>query len=236
MTETKNLLQPVKKAMSSNAGEHILNIFKAAASTAPFCGWVASLMSDYIPSSKFRRLENFSKVIAEDVKRLESRLDENLVKTDEFAFVFEQCLLGVSQHYQKEKLEAFRGILINSAMPNSGLSNYEREYFLNLVNSLSVLHIRVLKFLAKPMEYLSENEIAPERIQGGFSQFFRIVIPGIDIKLIESAFGDLYQYGFLNTQKDIFHTMTSSQGLQLLGDRTTELAKKFINFCSVPNV
>ncbi|GAB3309125.1 hypothetical protein GCM10027428_05140 [Haliea atlantica] len=66
--------------------------------------------------------------------------------------------------------------------------------------------------------------------------FFPVAVPGVNVEVIKSAFGDLYQYGFLNTDKSIFSTMTSGQGLELLGrgGRVTELGKKFIQFCSVP--
>ena len=210
-----------------------MNILKAGLTTAPFCGGIASLMSDYIPSSKFQRLEQFAKKIAEDLNKLQDQVDEAKIQTDEFAFLFENCFRGVAENYQKEKLEAFRGILINSAI-GVNLSEDEKEYFLNLVNTLSVLHVRILKFMAKPIEYLKENQIPVESIRGGFSQFFPVAIPGVDVGVIESAFGDLYSYGFVSTDKKIFHTMTSGQGLDLLGNRVTQLGTSFINFCTAP--
>jgi len=233
MEQKKYLLQELKKLPKGSVGEHLINIFKAVAATTPFCGGIASLMSDYIPSSRFKRLEEFAKIIAADVGKLGNRLDENLYEPDEFAFMLEQCFRGVAENYQKEKLDFFRGILINSVI-DTNLSNYEKEYFLNLVNNFSVLHIRILKFLVTPIEYLTENGISQNQIQGGFKSIFRTAIPDVDIKLVETAFGDLYQSGFVSTKKDIFNTMTSGQGLNLLGDRTTDLAKKFIKFCTVP--
>ena len=189
--ETNALVQKIKKSTTSGATEHLVNIFKAGLATAPFCGGIASLMSDYIPSSKFQRLEQFAEKIAEDLNRLQNQVDEAIIQTDEFAFLFENCFRGVAENYQKEKLEAFRGILINSAI-GVNLSEDEKEYFLNLVNTLSVLHVRILKFMSKPIEYLSENKIPVESIRGDFSQFFPVAIPGVDAGVIESAFGDLY--------------------------------------------
>jgi len=230
--EKKNLLHEIKKEASGNIGEHLLKIFKAAAATTPFCGGIASLMSDYIPSGKFQRLEEFAKQIAKDLGELSNRIDEKITQTDDFAFIFEQCFRGVAENYQKEKLEAFRAILINSALAIDYSQN-EKEFFLSLVNRLTVLHIQILKFATKPCEYLEENNIPKEKIQGGFSSFFPIAIPGVSLEVIKSAFSELHQYGLLNTQVDIFHTTTAAQGLQLLGDRSTELAKKFIDFCTL---
>ncbi len=217
----------------TNIWEHLLNIFKAAAATAPYCGGIASLMTDYIPSAKFKRLEAFTKQLTEDIKHLENKLDTKYIKTDEFAFVFERCFRGAAENYQKEKLDAFRGILLNSAIRKDA-SEDEKEYFINLVNSLSALHIRILKFICNPLEYISENNIHREKIQGGFSDFMPIAIPGVELEVIKSAFQDLYQYGLINTDKSIFNTMTSSQGLHLLGNRGATFGNKFIEFCTVP--
>lgn len=218
---------------SKNITEHLINVFKAAAATAPFCGGIASLMSDYIPSSRSKRLEEFAKQIAEDFERLQHKINEDLIKTDEFAFIFERCFRGASENYQKEKLEAFRAILINSAM-DINATEQEKEYFLNLVNSLTVLHIRILRFLSNPIDYLNVNGIPQENIQGGFSQFFPVAIPRVSLEVIKSAFNDLYQYGLINTDKSIFSTMTMSQGLQFLGNYSVEMGKKFIEFCTIP--
>lgn len=234
MKKENKLIQKIKNATASNIVEYLTNIFKAGLGTShPLGAIIASLMGDYIPSKKLKRIEQFATQIANDLQSLENRVNEDMIKTDEFAFVFEQCFKGAAENYQKEKLNAFRGILINSAI-GIDLSDYEKEYFLNLINNLSVLHIRILKFLAKPTEYLNENNISQNQIQGGFKSIFKTAMPDVDTKLVESAFGELHQYGFLNTRKDIFYTMTSGQGLHLLGDRTTDLAKKFINFCTLP--
>lgn len=230
-TLTTNLDQRVK----TSPAEHILNALKAGLATAPFCGGIASLMTDYIPSAKQERLEQFAKRIAQDLEKWQQHVDENVLLTDDFAFMFEKCFRGVSENYQAEKLEAFRGMLVNSAI-GFDASDEEREYFLNMVYSLSVLHLRILKFMAVPLEYLDEMGISPDQIRGGFSQFFPVAIPGVSIEVIKSAFGDLYQYGFIGTDKSIFNTMTSGQGLSLLGQgsRVTHLGSRFIRFCMVP--
>jgi hypothetical protein len=231
--EERSLARRVGRAVSSNPGEHILNVLKAGLATAPFCGGIASLLSDYIPSSKMHRLEQFAERLAEDLDRLQDRVNESIILTDEFAFLFEKCFRGVAENYQSEKLESFRNILVNSAI-GVDLSEDEKEFFLNLVTTLSVLHIRILKFMAQPLQYLEIHGIPPDRIRGGFSQFFPLAIPGVDLEVIKSAFGDLHQYGFINTDKTIFSTMTSGQGLALLGNRVSELGRRFVEFCTRP--
>ena len=231
--EAKQLSKSIPDSATANKLEHLINIVKAGLSTAPFCGGIASLMSDYIPSSKQKRLEEFVAQIAKDLERLQDKVDESKILTDEFAFVFEECLRGAAENYQKDKLEAFRGILVNSAI-RSDLEEEEKEYFLNLVNTLSVLHMRILRFMALPHDYLEETGISPDRVRGGFSQIFSVVMPGVDTEAVKSAFGDLHQYGMTNTDKSMFKTMTYDQGLNLVGNRVTKFGGRFISFCSVP--
>ncbi|WP_339108779.1 hypothetical protein [Thioclava sp. GXIMD4216] len=214
--------------------EHLLHIVKAALSTAPFGGGIASLMTDYIPSMKEKRLKDFVQGIACDLQALENRIDEKTIRTDEFAFVLERCFRGAAENYQMEKLQAFRGILINSAV-GSKVSSDEREYYLNLVERLSALHLRILAFLSDPKTYLFAYEIPEGQLRGGLSSFMPVALPGVGIESIKGAFGDLYQLGFLNTDKSIFHTMTASQGLDLLGDRLTAAGHRFVAFCKSPH-
>ena len=233
--DMKQTLDKVQKYLAGSPGaESIFNIFKAALATAPFCGGISSLMTDYIPSSRFIRVEQFTLDVASDLSNLKEKVRSEYIKTDEFAYMFEKCFRGAAENPHKEKLEAFRGLLVNSLIIDASWE--EKEYFLSFINSLSILHVRILKFIAKPKDYLSQAGIPEQNIRGGFSDFFPAVIPGIDISVIKSAFGDLYRYGLINTDSNIFSTMTSSQGLQLLGNRVSDLGKRFLEFCSVHEI
>lgn len=213
--------------------EHILNVFKAGLSAAPFTGAIASLVTDYIPTAKAKRLEEFAEQVAEDLYRLQNSVNVEYLKTDDFAFMFEQSFRAVAEHPQQVKLEAFRGILVNSATIK-GYSDEEKEYFLNLAMNLSTLHIRILKFMAMPEKYLKEEGIPKENISGSFGNFFPVAIPGVSLEVIRSAFGELNRYGFTNTSESIFGTVTAGQGLELLRGRVTELGNRFIRFCTAP--
>jgi len=103
-----------------------------------------------------------------------------------------------------------------------------------LANNLSVVQLRILMFMTEPRRYLAAAGIDDRRITGGFADMFRTVLPGMDSDLVKSAFGDLYQSGLISTDKTIFGTMTSAQGLQLLGDRVTPLGHRFMRFVKTP--
>lgn len=115
----KNQITPFENmGRSRKTSEHLLNLFKAGLSTVPFGGGFASLMTDYIPSMKQKRLEEFVQDVAADLQALQDRVKEDTFFTEEFAFVFEKCFRGAAENYQDEKLKAFRGILINAAVPD----------------------------------------------------------------------------------------------------------------------
>lgn len=229
----KSLIQSIKDKAPRGTQDHLVNILKAGLATAPFCGGIASLINDYIPNSKIERLEQFASQIANDLSELQDKVEEATLHTDEFAYIFEACFKGVAENYHKEKIESFRGILLNSAI-GSEASEDEKQFFISLVNNLSIVHIKILKFMSHPVEYLQENNIPQQQIQGGFSQFFPVAIPNVSLEVIESAFGELYQYGFTRTDKSIFHTMTAGSGLNLLGNRITDFGHKFMYFCKKP--
>ena len=105
-----------------------------------------------------------------------------------------------------------------------------------LINNLSVLQIRILKFMSEPSHFLAEADIDEQNVRGGFADIFRVVLPGSDPDLVKSAFGDLFQIGLINTDKSIFHTMTSAQGLHLLGDRVAPIGRRFIDFVRPPTM
>jgi hypothetical protein len=217
----------------SGVAEHLLRVVKAGLASTPFCGGIASLMSDYIPSRRFKRLEEFAEQIASDLGRLQARVEQGRIQTEEYAFVFERCFRGAAEFPQPDKRAAFRGILVNSVLPTN-LTQDEREFFLNTVERLSAVHLRILRFMGDPRGYLRATGIAEDRIVGGFSTFFPVALPGVPLQVIRAAFADLHSQGLISTDASIFGSMTAGQGLQLLGDRLTPLARAFVDFCTVP--
>mgnify|MGYP001609366208 CR=1 FL=1 len=136
----------------SSFGEHIVNIIKAILASAPFTGGLSSLITDYIPNSKQKRLEEFAKQVAEDLLKVKDKIDNEAILNENFAFIFESSFRKASENYQKVKLDAFRGIIINSAIKKD-MNDEEKEYFLNFANNLTVMHILILKFMATPEKY-----------------------------------------------------------------------------------
>ncbi|MCB0496786.1 MAG: hypothetical protein KDC79_11675 [Cyclobacteriaceae bacterium] len=228
-----NKIQKIENHLKkSSYSEHILNSIKAVLANFPIGSGIASLMSDYIPSQRELRLIEFTENIARDLSELQNEINENYLKSDEYAFIFEKCFKGAVENYQKEKIMAFRAILINS-LTDFEITQTEKEYYLNLVDNLSILHIQILSFIAFPKKYLELNGLDESIVSGGFKSFFPKVIPNANVEIIKLAFKDLHSYGFTNTDSGIFSAVTASSGWDLLGDRVSPNGRNFINFISL---
>jgi hypothetical protein len=221
-----------KYLRSSGTAEHIINIFKAAATLNPISGALATLISDYIPSQRQIKLEDFAKSVASDLEKFKNEVNDDYLKTDEFAFIFEKCFKGAMDNYQTEKINAFKAVLINSLRKNQ-LTQNEKEFFLSLIDRLSLIHIRVLWFMAQPHKYLDDRGIPRTNVEGSFSQFFPRVMPDVSLDFVKLVFQDLYGYGFINSDKSVFGGMTATGGYDLLGHRVTKTGDSFIDFISL---
>ena len=213
-------IMKVEHAKGGSA-EHILNIFKAILSTTPIGGFFASLIDDYLPASKELRVEQFMTDTANKLCDLQDQIDTERIKTDHYAYIFEQCIRGVAQYPQQEKLECYKAILINAAKPTKD-SDEQQDYFLNLVNTLSPIDIRLIDALHRAMK------IPQNGAETGLT--IRSLLGNVDGDIIMSAAAELYQLQFTNTQPS---SMPMTADLSRAGGRLTPIARKFIEFCTL---
>jgi hypothetical protein len=212
--------------------EHLISLLKAGSSFNPVAGAIVSLITDYIPNQRQIKLEDFTKKLASDLEQFKDEINDEYIKTEEFAFIFEKCFKGAIENYQHEKIQAFRAVLVNS-LRSTHLNQNEKEFFLSMIDRFSVIHMRVLYFMANPHQYLDDRSIPRTNVQGSFSQFFPRVMPDVQLDHVKIVFQDLFTLGFTNTDKGIFGTMTASSGYDLLGDRLTPLGRSFIKYISL---
>jgi hypothetical protein len=90
-TKQKTLSCLERVIADSKAAEGILSAFKAGLTLLPIGGLIASLITDYIPSARTLRLEEFAAKTAEDLRELADEIETDYIKTDDFAFMFEKC-------------------------------------------------------------------------------------------------------------------------------------------------
>ena len=221
-------------ALSLSSAEEIIEpISKFVFSTLPWTGGISELIGSHFSKKRRQRLESFLNTLLEDFSKLQKRINKAILDSDEFSDRLEQVLQAVTTTPHLKKHELFRGILLNAAI-RGVKSNFDVDYYLYLIDNLSELHLRILQFLQFPENHLKQLEKDTKMLTGGFASMFRYAFPDTSNDSLRSAFGDLYRLKLLNTDDAIFATMTSASGLNLLGNRVTELGKSFLEYCLVP--
>ena len=230
---SKNTIVPADLEKTPGA-DHIVNVVKAAISGIPIIGGpISSLVNDYIPNNKLKRLLDFTKQLSENIERFKDEIDEEFVKTDEFAYLFEQTYKLVLENYQKEKLDSLLALLVNS-LRGRDLKADTTEYYLNKIETLSPLHLSLLRFLSFPVDCFAELGIKPEDIKDhDFSRTLQAYFRDVPLDVLKGVFGDLYQMGFTNTDRSIFGTLTAGSGMDIISGRVSSLGKDFMKFCTL---
>lgn len=99
-------------------------------------------------------------MLAQDVERAKDQIDSQAARTEEYGLLTENVLMKVAQlsNKEKEKLRAYRAILLNSARPGAP-DEIKRNYHLGLVDRLQEVHILLLSLLYDPGAFANAHQI-----------------------------------------------------------------------------
>ncbi len=217
MTEDK--LQPPKKTK----GDAAHAIVKAGLSAVPVIGGPAAELFQNIiqPPLEKRRVE-WMQEVGEKLRELEeSGLNiEELQENEEFISAVMHASQIALRTHQNEKLQALRNAILNVAkgqVPEEALQNV----FLNLIDSFTELHLRILKLFQNP-------EPPPNLSMGGLSNVLEHNIPELRGRreLYDQIWKDLYSRGLVNA--DGLHATITGHGLGQ--KRTTGIGDTFLQF------
>ena len=214
--------------------EHSVNVLKALVSAIPIIGSpLSSLMGDYIPKVKEERLRTAVDELAKHVDCIKDRIDPARILTSEYAFVFEQSVRGIVNHASKEKRDAFRAILLN-ALTQADVPFPEQEYYLNLLETLSATHIKVLALMYEPSRYLASHTPTWKKHPATYLDYISGAV-GLPPEIVKSAMEDLHVRGMFNHDLGFLHTGIDDQKVHPhLQGALSPHAKRFIRFCTGP--
>lgn len=208
-------------------GDTAYAVAKAALSAVPYIGGpAAELLQLVIQPPLERRREAWMQSVGEKLQELQQAgLDiEALSQSEEFvSAVLHASNMALRTHHQ-EKLEALRNAVLNVAVEQAPDDTLQ-YMFLHWVDSMSPLHLRILKFFQAPTP--------PENLSmGALAHVLERSMPELRGKrgIYDQVWKDLYANGLVNT--DGLQAMMSEQGLHQ--KRTTELGDAFIKFISEP--
>ena len=125
---------------------------KAGLSAIPIVGGpIAELISLVWEPALSKRRDAWLKEIADNLESLTEKIDEfkieNLADNETFITTTIQASQAAIRNHQKEKLEALRNAVLNSAL-GIDLDDDLQLFFLSLIDNITVSHIQALKIIA----------------------------------------------------------------------------------------
>lgn len=141
--------QEISEIKEENIQDRIRGLFINYMGAIPILGpAISNLFSEYIPERRQERLYEFLDNFLTELKYLKkdnaAKIDIDYLYSEEFGYIFEETLHMVTKAYQKEKIAAFKNILINSLLDKQ-VNQDIKEIYLHLVDELTDFDIFILK-------------------------------------------------------------------------------------------
>lgn len=197
---------------------------QAAIQAIPYVGSsIATLYFGYKQEIRFKRLENFYKELAIEIEGIKEKIISiDRQDKDSFLFILEELNEKVEKEYRLEKIIFFKNYFKNTLKdPVTKINFDKRQYFLNIIESMTLSESSILKFLIN-----SENEP---------TEIINIEFNGIDQYLIIGAVEKLKSYGFLESQTISVMIGTGQDNRLREKVRLSDFGIKFYEFCILKN-
>jgi hypothetical protein len=218
-------------------GDHAHTLTRAGLGSIPLVGAAAQeLFQKLITPPLEKRRQKWIECIAEGLRHLESQQllsIEQLSENDAFIDAVMFASQAAIKTSQEEKREALKNAVLNSALPDPP-DDSRQQIFIGLVESLTVWHLKILRFFSDPAKAFAEQAKTPPQysIGGSLSQLLTAAYPELanERELYDLIGKDLYGNGLMGT--DGFHGMMTGSGVY--NKRTTSLGDQFLAFISQP--
>ena len=238
----------IKEVDKTEAKEHVVAVAKGLITQIPVVG---EIINEYLLDYKFNRLKNIVRQLIDKVKEIEDSLDEDYLKTEEFSYYFEISLKKAMEEFEEEKRRYLIGFLIGT-MENTQTNNAEKDFYLNLIDKLTPLQLKIIRLLNNPEKYFEDNglditqikkELSEPKCAFGFSydsddslslyeKFIKHAFGDVNIEIVKISYEELFDLGLTTTKEEIFGNGTSLiSGSATIKSRLNEIGNKFINFC-----
>ncbi len=207
---------------------------RAVLASVPYIGGAAVelLQLVFAPPLEKRRAK-WAEEVAQALRDLENRgvKLEELQSDETFIDTVMYATQIALRNSQQEKREALRNAVLNAGLP-SPPEEALQQMFLNLVDTYTVWHLRLLKLFHNVERWALDSSQELPEITGSLAKILESAYPSLHSQrtLYDQVWKDLYQGGLVNV--DSLHTMMSGQGLK--ARRTSELGAQFLKFIEEP--
>lgn len=223
------------KVPKPNGGDTGYALIRAMLGSIPHLGAVASELFGLIitPSLEKRRIEWMENIAEALQKLLEQKTItiENLSQNETFINAILHASRSALMTNQKEKIRALRNAVINSALPIS-LDEDTQQIFLNLVDTFTRWHLKILKFLKDPSDCgialkMGQPYIPLSALTRVLEQKYPELTGRYDFYSL--ILKDLSDRGLINmSAMDTTHDMATMEGIA--SAQVTDFGAKFLSF------
>ena len=178
------------------------------------------------------RRDAWIKSIEDGLKDLQEKVQgfdmEQLPKNQLFVSVVSQATKAALLTHEKEKLQALRNACLNAAMPNSAYQDLQL-IFINLLDSMTQSHIRMLIFMSAPREHLKGQVSDQEGLRGGpLYPYIEKTFPEMNRQFYQLIIDDLKSKGLLDS------SIVDTERDKPFRSRTTKLGWDLVQFIKSP--
>jgi hypothetical protein len=225
----------VPEEPKKSAADVAYAVTKAVVSGVPIVGGPAAELVGLVfgPPLEKRR-EKWLEQLAEAVKGVQEKVSELTPEklSEDEAFVttaLRTTEIAIRTH-QQEKLEALRNAVVNAALPDAPDETMQ-QIFLNHVDNLTPLHLRILAFFNDPRGWGEKNSITyPNWTMGSPATVLEQSMSELAGQrgFYDHIVNDLEQRGLMPSGG--LHTTMTSHGM--FSQRTTPHGRQFLQFVS----
>jgi|TARA_R110002033_G_scaffold414_1_gene4024 hypothetical protein len=216
---------PIKTELDDS----LVDSFKVGVSLVPIFGApIIEIMNMLVTPKLQERRDNWFQQLGERVLALESEGKikyEELKENDVFIDISLKATEIALKTHQKEKLDALRNALINTALNTPSIDFSLKQIFINYIDVFTIWHIKLLKLFNNPKEF-------EHLFSNIYSDSLTTIIEGVypELKknpdIYRSIFKDLYSKDLINTES--VSAMMTRDGL--LSRRVTRIGLEFLLF------
>jgi hypothetical protein len=208
---------------------------KAGISMIPLAGAPASELLRLIvtPPLEKRRSE-WMESIGNALLELEKKMNivrEDFQNNDKFIDAAMDATQIALRTSEKEKLEALKNALLNSALPNSPDESI-RKMFFSFIDTFGIFHIKILELFQNPRKWFPKHGMQYPDMAGALGHLIEKAFPTLVNKreFYDQIWKDLYLRGLVSTEG--LYTMMTGSGVE--AKRTTGIGDAFLIFISNP--
>jgi hypothetical protein len=222
----------------NNRTEDFLNkAMKAGVGSLPVIGSaLAEFFNFVVVDPAQERRDDFLRETMERLVALQGSHDqlsaEALRNNEAFQATMLQAARLATSTASAEKRELLQNAVLNSAIGT--IDENVRQIFLEMIESMTPMHVVLLKFLSNPKSSPEAVASAKSMMMGSVEHVITAALPKVteDKELFRRLVSDLYRFGLTN--RDSFGG-TQTGGDSLLNPATTQIGRGLLNFIERPD-